>query len=235
MGLRGCLDENRDDENRDDGQPQVGTSQQSVWATLSQRGAHQRHRRRGGMPSNIHTSRCLYLTCRFSESLVSGLGLALALLIWSWSASGRLWRQPLPTPVLPTVSSVLCDKPEPLVLPAQFGGVHRYSIPGEFESMENGSNPRAGVLHIYLKALRWPVSVIQRVLGTAGNASVYAILHLLMLPGGIPARHAAWKRCLRQPWGASTGCMRTSSQALTPPQIAFNICPGCRWAMAPTT
>jgi hypothetical protein len=45
------------------------------------------------------------------------------------------------------------------VVQAGFGGVHRYSIPGQFEKSPpaTDSGPRAGTLHIYLKALRWPV------------------------------------------------------------------------------
>lgn len=46
------------------------------------------------------------------------------------------------------------------ILPTAHSGVHRYSIPGEFDKVApaKGSCKRAGVLHIYLKALRWPVS-----------------------------------------------------------------------------
>lgn len=45
------------------------------------------------------------------------------------------------------------------VLPPDHAGVVRYSIPGQFEKSPPATDagPRAGTLHIYLKALRWPV------------------------------------------------------------------------------
>lgn len=46
----------------------------------------------------------------------------------------------------------------PFVLGTDWGGVHSYSIPGELES--NSTIKLAGVLHIYLKALKWPVSAV---------------------------------------------------------------------------
>jgi hypothetical protein len=46
------------------------------------------------------------------------------------------------------------------VLPASYGGVHRYSIPGDLPKAPPATDtetPRSGVLHVYLKALKWPV------------------------------------------------------------------------------
>ncbi|PSC70646.1 sidekick isoform X1 [Micractinium conductrix] len=43
-----------------------------------------------------------------------------------------------------------------LVLPTSFAGVRHWAIPGELLRSPLAPDPRAGVLHLYLKALRWP-------------------------------------------------------------------------------
>ncbi len=62
-------------------------------------------------------------------------------------------------------SSMLAPEPEELVLGASAFGVQRYSIPGDLGSGTNCSLP--GTLHVYLKALRWPVGWL-RVRGVLG-------------------------------------------------------------------
>ncbi|PSC73494.1 hypothetical protein C2E20_3323 [Micractinium conductrix] len=44
----------------------------------------------------------------------------------------------------------------PLVEPATFGGVRRYAIPGELDPKPWDGPPVSGVLHVFLKAMKWP-------------------------------------------------------------------------------
>lgn len=99
--------------------------------------------------------------------LIVALAAAVCLSAMAWVHSGRAWASlstchaPVEVP-LPSAAAVLPGSTPPsLVLPAeQLGGVQRYSLPGEFPKVPPATDagPRAGVLHIYLKALRWPVS-----------------------------------------------------------------------------
>lgn len=99
--------------------------------------------------------------------LLAALAAAACLSATAWMHGGAAWASistcqtpvaaplPSPPPVWPEGS------PPSLVLPAeQLGGVQRYSLPGEFPKVAPATDagPRAGILHVYLKALRWPVS-----------------------------------------------------------------------------
>ena len=53
-----------------------------------------------------------------------------------------------PAPVMPTATGT--------VLPTAFGSVQRYSLPCQLPAAGGGNGSVPGVLHIYLKALRWP-------------------------------------------------------------------------------
>lgn len=106
-------------------------------------------------------------SCRLPVRLIVALAAAVCLSATAWVHGGGAWagigacRMPAGVS-LPSVSGERsAAAPPPLVLSAeQLGGVQRYSLPGEFPKVEPATDagPRAGILHIYLKALRWPVS-----------------------------------------------------------------------------
>ncbi|KAL4423820.1 hypothetical protein ABPG75_001121 [Micractinium tetrahymenae] len=98
---------------------------------------------------------------RLPLRLIAALAAAVCLSAAAWVHSGGAWASisSCYTPVaVPLVSAAFV--PPPLVLPAeQLGDVFRYSLPGEFAKVPPATDEgvRAGILHIYLKALRWPM------------------------------------------------------------------------------
>lgn len=92
------------------------------------------------------------MLCR--SSIVILVVLTGALLAWPHSRFSRVSGSAQPYCARWAPEKMWMSK-ESLALPTDYGGVHHYSIPGEFNFNTSG----AGVLHVYLKALRWPVTI----------------------------------------------------------------------------
>jgi len=110
---------------------------------------------------------CLPLCCRFVVPFVllvaAGYLLAhsapLVPAAWSLSAGGASH----------AAGAAPASDTAPTVDAADLGGVHHYTIPGSLPGVPHAEDvPITGVLHVFLKALRWPDGHLRMKVGGEG-------------------------------------------------------------------
>ena len=101
----------------------------------------------------------------------------------------------------------------PLVEPATFGGVRRYAIPGELDPKPWDGPPVSGVLHVFLKAMKWPDGHLRMVSRQLAAAACRCCSSCRRLLPPCPCAQPAASLCCR----CCCCCGRSSSPDAAPP------------------